>query len=246
MQISVLIVDDDQNSIDILKGYLRSFPFIKILDEVNSGEDAITFLRKTDVDLLLLDIEMTGISGLELAKHIQPIYPNVAIIFITGHADFALEGYESGPVDFLTKPLDVLRLEIALNKVKKLKKPTKDKKKEQKIGMKVANGIQIIDVNNILYVEKKGRTIFIVCKNDESYRSTDTMKNLEMIFIPFEFYRSHQSFLVPVNQIKGIYPDVYSRSYSIQLIDSDVVLPLSRNRYPELKELLEQKGIHIY
>lgn len=246
MQINVLIVDDDQHSINILTGYLKSFPFINILAELNSGEEAITFLRKNDVDLILLDIEMDGISGLELAKHIQPMYPSVSIIFITGHAGFALDGYESHPVDFLTKPLDIFRLEIALNKVKELKEPIQEPHKEQKIGMKVANGIQIIDVNDILFIEKKGRAIFIVCKNNESYRSSDTMKNLETIFTPFEFYRSHQSFLVPIKQIKGMYPDAYSRSYSIQLIDSDVNLPLSRNRYQELKELLEGKGIHIY
>lgn len=246
MQINVLIVDDDQNSINILKEYLKSFPFIHILDEVNSAEDAILFLRKNEVDLLLLDIEMQGISGLELAKHIQPMYPSISIIFITGHAGFALEGYESHPVDFLTKPLDILRLEVALNKVKEMKEPKKELTKDQKIGMKVANGIQIISVNDILYVEKKGRTISIVCKSNELFRSSDTMKNLETIFTPFEFYRSHQSFLVPINQIKGIYPDAYSRSYSIKLIDSAVNLPLSRNRYHELKDLLESKGINIY
>lgn len=246
MQINVLIVDDDQNSIDVLKGYLKSFPFINVLAEVNSGEEAIAFLRKNEVDLILLDIEMEGISGLELAKHIQPMYPSLSIIFITGHAGFALEGYESHPVDFLTKPLDIFRLEVALNKVRELREPIKETTKEQKIGMKVANGIQIIDVNEILYIEKKGRAISIVCKNNESYRSSDTMKNLETIFTPFEFYRSHQSFLVPLKQIKGIYPDIYSRSYTIQLIDSDVNLPLSRNRHHELKDLLENKGIHIY
>lgn len=246
MQINVLIVDDDQYSIDILKGYLQTFPFINILAEVNSGEDAIAFLRTHDVDLLLLDIEMGGISGLDLAKHIQPMYPSISIIFITGHAGFALEGYESHPVDFLTKPLDLFRLEIALNKVKELRDPIGKPPKEQKIGMKVANGIQIIDVNDVLYIEKNGRTISIVCKNNESFRSSDTMKNLETIFTPFEFYRSHQSFLVPVKQIKGIFPDAYSRSYTIHLIDSNTKLPLSRNRHPELKKLIEAKGIHIY
>lgn len=246
MQINVLIVDDDQHSIDILKGYLKSYPFINILDEVNSGEDTITFLRSHEVDLILLDIEMEGISGLELAKHIHPMYPYTSIIFITGHAGFALEGYESDPVDFLTKPINVFRLEKALNKVKQLKTPDIKDKKEQKVGMKVANGIQIIDVNNILYIEKKGRQISIFCKNEESFTSTDTMKNLETIFYPFGLYRSHQSFLVPLKQIKGIYPDPYSRSYTIQLIDYDGKLPLSRNRHNELKILLEYKGINIY
>lgn len=246
MQIDVLIVDDDQTSIDILSGYLQSYPFINVMGKVNNGKEAIDFLREHEIDLLLLDIEMDGVTGLELARHVQKMYPTVSIIFITGHAGFALQGYEAHPVDFLTKPIDIFRLEIALNKVREKREQTVGIKKDQKIGIKVANGIQIINVNDILYIEKKGRTISTYSKNNESFRSSDTMKNLETIFLPFEFYRPHQSFLIPIHQIKAIYPDTYSRSYSIDLFDSATRIPLSRNRYGELTELLQKKGIHIY
>ncbi len=246
MKINALIVDDDQGSIDVLTRHLTSFPFIRVMDIVHSGKDAIAFLQENEVDLLLLDIEMEGMTGIELANHVQPLYPSTSIVFITGHAGFALEGYESHPVDFLTKPIDFQRLEIALNRVKKIKQPSMSSEKEQKIGMKTTSGIQIISINDILYIEKKGRVISILCRNNHSVISSDTMKNLEVIFAPFEFYRSHQSFLVPIRQIKSIYPDPFSRSYSIDLIDSDSKIPLSRNRHSELKGLLEKKGIPIY
>ena len=112
--------------------------------------------------------------------------------------------------------------------------------------MKTVEGIQIIDIDDVLYIEKKGRIISIVSKNKSKVISSDTMKNLELIFSPFEFYRPHQSFLVPIKQIKTISPDSFSRSYSIDLYDSDSKLPLSRNRYQELKGLLVKKGIPIY
>lgn len=246
MQINALIVDDDQGSIDILTGYLKSFSFINVIGIVNSGKDALVFLQEHEVDLLLLDIEMDGMTGIELANHVQPLYPTSSIIFITGHAGFALKGYESHPVDFLTKPIDFSRLEVALNRVKEIKQPSLSPQKEQKIGMKTANGIQIININDVLYIEKKGRVISILSKDNNSIVSSDTMKNLEVIFAPFEFYRPHQSFLVPIQQIKTIYPDPFSRSYSIDLNDTDTKLPLSRNRYPELKDLLKMKGITIY
>lgn len=246
MQINALIVDDDQSSINLLTEHLQSFPFINVVGIVNGGKDAVVFLQENEVDLLLLDIEMEGMTGIELANHVQPLYPKTSIVFITGHAGFALKGYESHPVDFLTKPIEVSRLEIALNRVKEINQPTSSTEKIQKIGMKTVNGIQIIDINDVLYIEKKGRIISIVSKNNNTIISSDTMKNLELIFSPFEFYRPHQSFLVPINQIKTISPDSFSRSYSIDLIDSDSKLPLSRNRYPELKGLLVKKGIPIY
>lgn len=247
VEINVLLVDDDKQALDLLKQHLQSFSFIKIVGEVHSGEEAIRFLLENEsIDLLMLDIEMGGITGLEVANHIQSTHPNISVIFTTGHAGFALEGYKSHPVDFLTKPIDIIRLEQALNKVKELKTPTQPKITNQKIGLKVSKGIQIIDVGDILYIEKKGRTISIVSKNNESIRSSDTMQNLENIFAPYEFYRSHQSFLVPINQIKAIYPDDFSRSYTIDLMDNQTKIPLSRNRYPDLKTMLEKRGIHIY
>lgn len=249
MNIRTLLVDDDKNALHILKQHLQSFKFIELIGVVHSGEEAIHFLlENNDVDLLLLDIEMDGITGLEVAEHIQKSHPNVSVIFTTGHAGFALDGYRSHPVDFLTKPIDIIRLEQALNKVKEIKQPSSSSQipVNQKIGLKVSKGIQIIAVSNILYIEKKGRTISIVSKNDKPIRSSDTMQSLESIFMPYEFYRSHQSFLVPLSQIKAIYPDGFSRSYIIELIDDETKIPLSRNRYNDLKALLENRGIHIY
>ena len=74
------------------------------------------------------------------------------------------------------------------------------------------------------------------------------MKNLEILFSSFNFYRPHQSFLVPIKQIKAIYPDKYTRSYTIELSDSKTNIPVSRNKYSRLKEILEEetKGVTIH
>lgn len=244
--LNVLLVDDRPEDISVLKRYLNSFSNINIVGECNNGEDAIHFLREHhEVDLIFLDIEMDGITGLEVAKHVQSMYSDLFIIFTTGHAGFALESYEVHPLDFLTKPIDFLRLEQALSKANELKNKSLVKVPQPKIGIKVDHGIKIIDVNDIIYIEKKGRSIFIQCKGNESFRSGDTMQNLESIFSPYDFYRSHQSFLVPIDQLQAIYPDTFSRSYIIELKDGNVKIPLSRTRYNALKELLERKGIPL-
>lgn len=247
MVIKTFIVDDDKSCIDALKDNLKAFPFIMVMGEGNNAKDAIKFLQNNKVDLLFLDIEMEDINGIDLATHIKSTHPDILIIFVTGHPGFALKGYEVYPVDFLTKPINILRLEKALNKVVELS-TTKVTKKDRKISMNVSGGIQMININDILYIEKQGRKVAVVCKNEETLYSSDTMKNLESILLSYGFYRTHQSFIVPIGTIKAIHPDKFSRSYSIQLVDTKKTIPLSRSNYQELKEILEKyaKGIIIH
>lgn len=240
MLIKTLIVDNDKNCINILKKELQSFPFIKIEGEFNNPQDVTGFLQNNDIDLLFLDIEMGQIHGIELARHIKSIYPNILVIFVTGHTEFALEGYEVYPVDFLIKPINTPRLERALNKVKEIKS-SRLIKNNYKIGINVDSGIKMVNISDILYIEKQGRKVSIICKNNEIIYSKESMKNLEALFSSFNFYRPHQSFLVPIKQIKSIYPDKYTRSYVIRLFDSKTNIPVSRNKYSKLKELLEKQ-----
>lgn len=237
MKIRTLLVDDEQHCIDSLLSHLRSYSFIEIVSQANSAEEAMLHFSQKPIDVVFLDIEMAGMDGLELAKEIEKRYPKTLIIFVTGHAGFALEGYEAHPVDFLTKPINPLRLDKAIEKVKEMKLESKIRR-DAKIGLSVAGGIQMILVSDILYIEKKGRKIFVCCSNGEKYNTRETMKRLEEILSPLGFYRSHQSFLVPLHRITAIHPDAFSRSHSINLHGSDLVVPLSRNNYSELKELM--------
>ena len=247
MLIKTLIVDNDKNCIDILRKELGAFSFIKIEGELNDPQDVYSFLQSNDIDLIFLDIEMGSINGINLAKHIKEIHPNSSIVFVTGHPGFALDGYEVYPVDFLIKPINIQRLEKALNKVKEINS-SRLNKKDTKIGISIDKGIKMISISEILYIEKQGRKISVVCKNNEIIYSRESMKNLEILFASFNFYRPHQSFLVPIKQIKAIYPDKYTRSYTIELSDSKITIPVSRNKYSELKEILEEeiKGLTIH
>ncbi|NMM64499.1 response regulator transcription factor [Clostridium sp. P21] len=244
-QLDVLLVDDEKICLDILKSNLNVFSYVNVVGEINNGEDVVGFLQKNRVDLIFLDIEMEGISGFEIAKHIQLTYPDIMIIFLTGHVNFALDGYEYQPVDFLIKPVNLLRLEQVLSRVKDLKYNYKEKKEAQ-IGVHVEGGLEIINVSDILYIEKVGRKIYIVCKNDEKFTSSDSLQKLEGIFAEYNFFRSHQSFLVPIDKIKSIHIDEFKRAYTLQLKDVKEILPLSRGKYSELKELLIRKGMKFY
>lgn len=244
MEMSVLLVDDDQHCIDALKTNLQHFPDFKVVGEVHNAQDAIAFLQTKEIELVFLDIEMDGTNGLELAQHLKSTHPNIFIIFVTGHPGFALQSFEVHPIDYITKPINLLRLEKALQTVKSIKTP-RTKTPEQKIGLKVEGGIRIVDIHDILYLEKQGRKVLIECIEEDSFFCNDSLQNLEMIFSTYGFYRVHQSFLVSIDKIKAIYPDTFTRSYSIELRNHATKLPLSRSKFQPLKELLQTKGIHI-
>lgn len=245
LEINILLVDDESSCLDSTKSALGNFSYVNIIGEATSAEEAINILQKHEVDLVFLDIEMNDINGFELAKHINSIYPNTMIIFLTGHTSFALTGYEYQPVDFLIKPVNMLRLEQALTRVKNLKYNIKEKK-ETKIGIHVEGGFEIINVNDISYIEKSGRKVYIVCENGDKFNSRDSLQKLENIFRDYGFYRSHQSFLVPIEKIKSIVVDEFRRSYTLKLDNVEEKLPLSRDKYNEVKELLLKKGMKFY
>lgn len=247
VELKTLLVDDEPLCLEALKSSLSSFDYVKIIGEVLNGSDVVKIMEKaeTEIDLIFLDIEINDVNGFDLANFIQSKNPETKIIFLTGHAGFALKGYEYEPIDFLTKPINIVRLEQALSRVKSLKyhnEPVKD----LKIGIHVEGGFEIISVNDIAYIEKKGRKIFIVCKNKEVFNSRDSLQKLESVFGNYGFFRSHQSFLIPVDNVKSIHADEFSRTYTVQLNGVKEALPLSRDKYVELKELLKKNGMKLY
>lgn len=247
MNTRVLIVDDNQNNIDDLMLHLILYPQLDLLGAVNSAEDALVFLESNQVDLLFLDIEMDGMNGIEFAHLAASLYPNLLIIFVTGNPQFALKGYEVHPVDFLTKPVNPVRLEkslkIALEHLSVSPVP-----RDVKIGLNIPGGFQMILVNDIRMIEKKGRKIFVENKEGIKYETRETMKRLEEILAPYNFVRTHQSYLVPLHTIMSIAPDAFSRSYAVKLKDFEELIPLSRKNYKELKDALQKQveGLTIH
>ena len=105
-----ICVDDEAQ---VLNHIVSSCQKLRLLDEVKGftcAQDALEWLDGHPADLALLDIDMPGMNGLELAGRIRKIHPDIAIIFITAFSQYALEAYEVHPVSYLLKPFDQARL----------------------------------------------------------------------------------------------------------------------------------------
>lgn len=243
----VLLVDDDSVSLKITRQALELFPEAVVEGTAASGMEAIAYIRENQVDLVFLDIEMEQMSGFEVAAYLHNNYPDVQYVFVTGHTDFALDGYNYQPLSFLIKPISISRLErvLELAKEKCQAKSEKNPSKKQ-IGLHVDSRLEIINISDVIYFETSGRKVRIVCKNGRTLETTESLKKLYQVFEEYGFYRSHQSVVVQIALIESISSDMFHRSYLIKLKGIKEEVPLSRDNYATLRSILEQRGIRIF
>lgn len=117
----ILIVDDEQLARERLEQLLREIglPY-EVIGQAPSGEEAIKLCSSHEADLVLLDIQMPGMSGLEVASHLMAQDPAPAVIFVTAYDEHALEAFDRNAVDYLLKPVRQERLEAALHRAQAL------------------------------------------------------------------------------------------------------------------------------
>lgn len=249
--IRTIVVDDEHPSGEATIAVLKQFPYINVIDYIDNSPELMSKLDQINAELIILDIEMPHNNGLNVASYVKKKHPKIEIIFCTGHAYFAADCYDFEPVDFVTKPLNVPRMQRALERAQKKLRNTisefmateKSEAKSKKIGINVEGGYTILDVNNIQYIEKRGRKIYINTKDKKSLISKYNLTQLEEILAPHDFFRCHQSFIVPMKRIRYVKNNQFGKTYSIILKESYDEIPLSRGKHAEMKEKLEQYGI---
>lgn len=224
--IKIVICEDEKNQQELLKAHIekifKEIPIKYSLDIFNSGEELLENYSK-DIDIVLLDIQLNEINGMDTARKIRFLDNKVEIIFITSLIEYVLEGYEVRAYRYLMKPVkyDDLKENI-INCVKEV-----DIK--NKYIMIKEQGSQIkIDINEITYVEVQKETITIHTLN-EIYKINGTMNNIEKEIDCSRFFRCHKSFLVNLEHVKSI------KQYVVILENGEEV-PVSRYRFKETKD----------
>jgi DNA-binding LytR/AlgR family response regulator len=165
--------------------------------------EARSFLSKNDVDILLLDIEMPGMTGLELLK-LLPEKP--ATILITAKTGYAIEAFELNVIDYLVKPISLSRVMLAIEKAKELvamKNTQVNEINQDQIFIKDNKIIRRILLNDILWMESKGDYVKINTVETQ-YIIHSTLKNMETKLPASEFVRIHRGYLIPVSKIDYI------------------------------------------
>ena len=222
----IAICDDDQTFSGTLANYIeKEYNSLDLLIEFfASGEDVVKYYKadKKSFDVILLDIEMKQINGIEAAHQIRKIDSQVVIIFITSHDELASMGYEVSAFRFLTKPVKAKKLIEALEAVRVQASSVKT------IHVSNSEGEYTININDIMYLEARNQQVSIQTKDAEiiqRYNLSDYAEELA----EYAFISVHRSYLVNFKYVKGI------NKQGIVLLD-ETVIPISRLKYAEVKQ----------
>lgn len=214
MNISCIIVDDEQLARDLLKEYLQQIPDIQIIGEASKGKEAVEKIDKLKPDVVFLDVQMPGMTGFDVLDEIEH---DPFIIFTTAYDQYAIKAFEKNAVDYLLKPLDQERFRLAIerainrmkleqNNIGELLRNIKTENKssyESHIFVQKSEKLLNLPVEEIVYLEASGDYTILTTKNDQ-FVSSSGIGKLEEILNPDIFIRIHRSTIINLTSLKEI------------------------------------------
>jgi len=228
-KLSCIILDDEPLGREIIEHFSSKISFLDVKKSFEDPIEAMLFLQEHTIDLLITDINMPQINGIEL---VQSLRHPPAIIFVTAHRDFALDGFDSGAIDYLVKPVRFERFLTAVNRVKERQKEVYDTETVVRdfIFVKANGKLEKIIFAEIIYIEAQGDYLKIVTKN-EHFVTLSTMKSFEEHLLIPEFLRVQRSFIVNVSAIQSF------SGHTIEL-DNGKSISISVSKKEELFKIL--------
>jgi DNA-binding LytR/AlgR family response regulator len=199
-----LIVDDNTMARMALKQLVSQLPELELVKESSNANEALTALNSIQVDLLLLDIEMPEMTGLELTRKMGNKRP--LIIFTTSKSDYAVEAFELNVVDYLVKPIALPRFKQAIEKASETLESNKEEVKVEEQGFVFVkdNGVlKRISIDDILFLEAMGD--YVKVHTAQKFHVVHaTLKSIEEKLPLSKFIRVHRSYIVAINKIDYI------------------------------------------
>lgn len=239
----ILIVDDEPPARARLKNLLDDLQVGEVVAEAGNGQQALNVCQQQPIDLILLDIRMPGMDGVETANHLKKLENPPAIIFTTAYDEYALQAFDAHAIDYLLKPIRKERLQQALDKAHRLSlaqyaalEESSDKM-PQHISARVQGGIKLVDVDEVLYffAEHKYVTVFY---HDGQVLIEDSLKSLEKKYAQ-QFIRVHRNALVAIEQLRGLERQGDGH-FKLLLKGSDNKLDVSRRHLPSVRKLMKK------
>jgi DNA-binding LytR/AlgR family response regulator len=188
-----IALDDEPVALQIIQQHCRTIPFVKLEATLTNPNEAVSWLRKGNTDLLFLDIQMPDISGLEL---LQNLHPRPLTVFTTAYSEHAVQGFELDAIDYLLKPFSAERFLKACQKAKELFdlrnaiSPT-----EKFIFIKTGSEQVRVAIEDILFIQSAGNYVSFMLK-DGKLLSRLTMAETEALLPAPDFIRVHRSYIV--------------------------------------------------
>ena len=212
----VAILDDELHCVESLVLHLQSlFPEITVAYKSTNPVEALEKLQEIDFDLLFLDIEMPVMNGFEFLNSMEEIAFDV--IFTTAYSQYAVKAFKAQAINYLLKPLDEEELRSALltymedkeqskrtpeNLEELLSSFVREKSSKDKIAIPVSDGIEFINVEDIVYCQSHSNYTTLHLQNDKKLMFSKTLKDTEVILNKYGYLRVHQSYLINPSHLK--------------------------------------------
>jgi len=217
--IRAIIIDDENSAINVLSMLLKKKckDDVEVVATSNSPIEGKALIEQHKPDLVFLDIEMPGMTGIDLIRNIPN--PNFHVVFVTAYDAYAVEAFELSAIDYLLKPIGADKVERVVNKIKEnirkaqshmneqLKQLEKILKintngNENKIGVGMADKIVFVNIPDILYCEAQGNYTNVVLYDGKKIVASKTLGDFENQFAGKNFFRIHHSYLINMNRVK--------------------------------------------
>lgn len=241
----ILITDDEQPARERLHSMLDELSHTVVAEAAN-GEQALQLCEQEQADIILLDIRMPGMDGLETALHLMQLAQPPAIIFITAYDEYALKAFKTHAVDYLLKPVRLRELDAALTAATLLNRAQRNALDELKletapplyVSAQIKGSLQLIPIEDIYYFQADQKYVTIVYKEGEALID-DSLVNIEQRYP--QVLRIHRNALAVPGYIVALEKDEEGRRY-IRLRGCDKQLEVSRRHLPGVRRWLKRQS----
>ncbi|MCC7415797.1 MAG: response regulator transcription factor [Acidobacteria bacterium] len=265
-RLRAVLVDDEPLARDELGFLLERLGGVEVVGQAGNGVDALTTIGRLRPDLVFLDVQMPGLTGFEVARRLLDAHDLTHIVFVTAYDQHAIEAFEVNAVDYLLKPVDPSRLQLAAERARRRiqadragmdadpaapPRATDDQlekivqlvaerqSRRDRLAIKVGERFLLVQSEEIIYASLADESITVVTGQHAGTSNYRTLDELHARLDPSVFWRVHRSHLVNINKIKEIVP-WFSRNYILRMKDANATeIPVSRTQTRRLREYLK-------
>ena len=260
LDLRVVVVDDEQLAREELCFLLRQVGGLDIIGQAGNGIDALRVIEEQQPDLVMLDVQMPGLTGFEVARRVLSAGLESQVVFVTAFDQYAIDAFEVNAVDYLLKPVEPERLATTVDRVRKRAAAAAAKAPEgrsdadferllqmlgdrqgrrEQLAIKVDERFLLIHADEVVYASVEDDQIRVVTNSLSGTSNYRTLDELQTRLDPAVFWRVHRSHLVNINKIKEIVP-WFSRNYILKMKDGKgTEIPVSRSQTRRLREYLK-------
>ena len=232
MSLKALVVDDEAPARAELRYLLDEAGGVEVVGEAGNAVEALQLIKAIPYDVVFLDVEMPGLSGVQLAEVLTSLDKTPALVFVTAYSEHAVKAFEVAATDYLVKPVELARLKQAIERISPAEEARVERIPVEKAGRKL-----LVAVDAITYVMAKDDYSYLHTEG-ERYLSTISLAALESKLERQGFFRVHRRFLVNLSKVQEVVP-MYGGTLLLTLSDKPgTQVPVSRRRVAALRKAL--------